>query len=493
MTKTARGRLLTWFTTFIDTCRLANEVKGLINGCEAEYSFSNEYQKKFNDINWKSFNDSDSPGEMWQYKSQRELYERPYWAKLAIYRGGGYVLELRKNKHEAIEQIEKINKTWWLDGNTRAVFVEFAVFYAGINLHCIATIVFECPASGGCSTYFQILPTRLDEMIGNYRIFVLACEVVFIFAIAVFTYREVKKIIKTRVKYLHQFWNWIEISTIALGWTCLAFYILRFIANKWTKSKFNKDPDTFVSFRYVATADELYGVIVALLAFLTSIKFIHLFRFNRRMSLLGSTLRYAVWDMFNFLVLFAVAFFACVSVAYLLFHTNIDMFSSILSTAETLLNIILGKFKYVSLYDDTFLASAVILSVYCIVVVFILMNVFLVILNEAFKNVKNDNDLQENEHEIVDYMISRLKSWLGFHSKPSPQVSDFEYEYGFKPTYVPPLKKKYEVPSTAILDQKLEELLHVVDKQVRRDDMENIRIDQSGDEFNKKALVLLLS
>jgi hypothetical protein len=168
------------------------------------------------------------------------------------------------------------------------------------------------------------------------------------------------------------------------------------------------------------------------------------------------------------------------------------MFSSILSTTETLLNIILGKFKYMNLNHDTFVSSAVVLAVYCIVVVFLLMNVFLVILNDAFKVVKGNNDLQENEHEIVDYMTSRFKSWLGFRMKQSPTVSDFEHEYGFKPTYLPPIKKKYQVPATAILDRKLQELLDFVDKQAHRDDMENMRVDQFEDETSKKKALLLL-
>lgn len=476
-----------------DKCDIAEEFEGKFDGCETEYSFSDEYRVKYNSIDWGPSNSSAS-NSMWQYRTQSELYEIPLRADLATYRGGGYVLKLDKNKDEAIKQLEMINETWWIDGQTRAVFIEFSLFYPGKNIHCIITILFECPASGGCTPTFRIQATRLDELIGNYRIFVLACELVFVISIAIFTYRAVKDLVKQGAQYWYQFWNWIEMAIIGVGWTCLAFYIIRFIANKWTKAKFNDDPDNFVSFRYVATADQLYGVVIALLVFLASIKFLRLFRFNRRMSLLGSTLKYATWDMFNFLILFTVAFVACVCVAYLLFHTNIDMFSSFLNTTETLLNIILGKFKYMNLSHDTFLASAIVLSVYCVVVVFLLMNVFLVILNDAFKVVKGNNDLQENEHEIVDYMSSRIKSWLGFRSAVSPMVSDFEHEYGFKPTYVPPVKKKYEVPATAVLDRKLQELLDFVEKQAHRDDMENMRVDQVEDEAaKKKALLLLMS
>jgi hypothetical protein len=71
-------------------------------------------------------------------------------------------------------------------------------------------------------------------------------------------------------------------------------------------------------------------------------------------------------------------------------------------------------------------------------------------------------------------------------------VSDFENEYGFKPTYVPPVKKKYQVPATAILDRKLQELLDFVDKQADRDVMENMHVDQFEDDASKKKALLLL-
>ena len=480
--------MLILIVVLLDTCDIAKEFVGNFDGCETEYSFSHEYKKRFNLENWKPSNSSDSEY-MWQYRTESELDGTPFWAHFATYRGGGYVLKLNKTMNEAIKQIEKINETRWIDGETRAVFVEFTVFYPGNNLYCITTIVFECPASGGCSGNFQIQATRLDELIGNYRIFLLACELVFVIAITIFTYKTAKDMLRQGTKYWHHFWNWVEMGIIGIGWTCLSFYILRFIVNKWTKGKFLADQVNFVSFRYLATVDHVYGNVLASLVFLTSIKFVRLFRFNRRMSLFGSTLKYAAWDMFNFLILFLVAFIACLSVAYLLFHTDIDMFSSVLSTTETLLGIILGKFKYMNLSHDTFVYTAVVLAFYCVVVVFILINVFLAILNDAFKAVKHDNDLQENEYEIINYMFLRLRSWFGFHKKNSPGVSDFEHEYGFKPTYVSNTDKTQNM---AVLASKLEDLLNVVDKNAYDVDMENMHIDQLEDEESKKKALLLL-
>ena len=50
---------------------------------------------------------------------------------------------------------------------------------------------------------------------------------------------------------------------------------------------------------------------------------------------------------------------------------------------------------------------------YMMFVVFILLNMFLSILNETFAAVRHDLALQSNEYEIVDFMLKNLRNWVG--------------------------------------------------------------------------------
>ena len=48
-----------------------------------------------------------------------------------------------------------------------------------------------------------------------------------------------------------------------------------------------------------------------------------------------------------------------------------------------------------------------------LVVFFILLSMFVTIINEAFAAVCDDTSKQSNEYEMVDFMIARFKHWTG--------------------------------------------------------------------------------
>ena len=56
--------------------------------------------------------------------------------------------------------------------------------------------------------------------------------------------------------------------------------------------------------------DEAFGFVMALVVFVSTLKFIKMLRFNRRMGMMGDTLRIATRDLKSFCVIFFVYFFA---------------------------------------------------------------------------------------------------------------------------------------------------------------------------------------
>jgi hypothetical protein len=54
----------------------------------------------------------------------------------ASYGGGGYVQDLTSTKDSTLEILKFLKMNKWLDRGTRAVFLDFTVYNANINLFC---------------------------------------------------------------------------------------------------------------------------------------------------------------------------------------------------------------------------------------------------------------------------------------------------------------------------------------------------------------------
>lgn len=52
------------------------------------------------------------------------------------YDGGGYVMNLGKDSSSTLDIVSYLKSNLWIDRGTRAVFVDFTVYNANINLFC---------------------------------------------------------------------------------------------------------------------------------------------------------------------------------------------------------------------------------------------------------------------------------------------------------------------------------------------------------------------
>ncbi len=168
-----------------------------------------------------------------------------------------------------------------------------------------------------------------------------------------------------------------------------------------------------MKFQYVAYWNELLTYMIGWLVFLATIKFLRLLRFNRRISVLASTLRNGAKPLASYLIVFLTTFFAFVALFSGLFGSNVLDYSTVVYTAETLLSMTLGKFDFYILQRTNPLFGPFLFFVYICSITFIMLNMFISILNESFSAVQSDRSLQNNDYEIVDYMMNKLKAFFG--------------------------------------------------------------------------------
>ncbi|XP_068717222.1 polycystin-2-like [Montipora capricornis] len=222
----------------------------------------------------------------------------------------GYVQVLPNDLSESLKLVRELEENNWLDRYTRAIFSEFAVYNANINLFCVVTLLFEQLPTGSLTAYPSILTLRLFRYVGGERYFVLTCEIVYLLFCAFFVFKEIRMSIKKGREHLRDPWSILEIVLTLLSLSAVGLYFTRMKFTDDALHFMREDRTGFVSFHYTAFLDEWLKCIIGVIVFLSFLKMFRLLRFNRRMSMLQQVLKRCIGQLVSFMFMFSVAFLA---------------------------------------------------------------------------------------------------------------------------------------------------------------------------------------
>lgn len=228
-----------------------------------------------------------------------------------------------------------------------------------------------------------------------------------------FMYCEGKIVYKKGKVYFNGFFNWMEVVMIVCEFVMVVLFFVCFweVDKNLVELCYNfKD---FVSFQYVGVVDELLIFIMGVLVFLVIFCFLKLFRFNKCMFFLGLMIGECVKLFGLFCISFMIVFFVYVIFVYLVFGLENDKFKNFFIIIEIQISIILGDFDYEEFLSINCILGLVYFFSFMYFSVFYLFNMFMVIINDFFVDVKFLNDKQKNEYEMVEFILVRFKENLG--------------------------------------------------------------------------------
>ena len=325
----------------------------------------------------------------------------------------GFVQNLPNDANDSVKITGNLSDSGWLDRYTRAIFSEFAIYNANTNLFCVVTLLFEQLPTGSLTSYPSILTLRLFRYVGGEMYFVLTCEIVYLTFCVFFVLKEIRLFLKKGREHLKNPWSVLEMFVTLLSLAAVGLYFTRMKFTKDALRAMKNDHSVFVSFHYTAFLDEWLKCIIGIIVFLSFLKLFRLLRFNRRMSLLQQVLKRCFIQLISFLFMFALAFLAFALLACLVFGQAMEGFGTFLTSCASLMDTILGKFTLKGMMEANRIIGPIFFYTYTISMVFVLINMFLSIINDAFAEVRSDVEKQSNEYEIVDFMIHRLKENIG--------------------------------------------------------------------------------
>ena len=165
-------------------------------------------------------------------------------------------------------------------------------------------------------------------------------------------------------------------------------------------------PFRYANFDRLAYWQWTFNTMVAVCVFFIWIKIFKYLNFNRTMTLMSDTLSRCAGDILGYTVMFFIVFFAYAQFGFLVFGPTTFGFHTFQDSIYSLFRIILGDFDFYGLIRANRVVGPIFFVTYVFVVFFILINVFLAIINDSYIDAKADidNNPDEMHSEISNYL-----------------------------------------------------------------------------------------
>uniref|UniRef100_A0A8C7RHV6 Polycystic kidney disease 2-like 1 n=1 Tax=Oncorhynchus mykiss TaxID=8022 RepID=A0A8C7RHV6_ONCMY len=405
------------------------QIKVMNNSCKVHKDFRNEISGCFDVYNEKKEDEVDFGlvnGTAWQYHNEKEIKGSAHWGLLTTYSGGGYYQDLNRTKEESAEILMEMNNNLWLDHGTRAVFIDFSTYNANINLFCVIRLLVEFPATGGAIPSYQIRTVKLIRYITYWDYFIIGCEMVFCLFILYYIVEEILELRIHGFSYFSSIWNTLDVVVILLAIVAIIFNVFRTIKVDKLLGKLLEQPGIYADFEFLAFWQTQYNNMNAVNLFFAWIKVFKYISFNKTMTQLSSTLGRCAKDIMGFAIMFFIVFFAYAQLGYLLFGTEVKSFSTFVKCIFTQFRIILGDFDYDAIERANRVLGPIYFVTYVFFVFFVLLNMFLAIINDTYSEVKEELSSQKDELQITDIIKqSYMKTFMKLKLKKE-KISDVQ-------------------------------------------------------------------
>ncbi|XP_070614130.1 polycystin-2-like isoform X2 [Erythrolamprus reginae] len=374
------------------SCSIPEDLKDEIKDCYDLYSVANEDTAPFGLRN----------GTAWTYTGEKDLNGSSHWGLIATYSGSGYYQDLSKSKEDTSALIAVFKNNLWLDRGTRAVFIDFSVYNANINLFCVVRLLVEFPPTGGLLTSWQFQPVKLIHYISTFDFFLAACEIVFCFFVIYYVVEEILEIHIHRLFYFRSLWNCLDVLIITLSLAAIGLNIYQLSTVDKLLKKLLEDQNSFPNFEPLAYWQTQFNNVAAVTMFFVWIKLFKFISFNRTMNQLSTTMSRCAKDVLGFAIMFFIIFLAYAQLAYLVFGTQVNDFSTFQDSVFTQFRILMGDFDFTEMEEANGILGSVYFTSFVFFMLFLLLNMFLAIINDTYSEVKTDMIQQKSEMELSD-------------------------------------------------------------------------------------------
>ena len=348
--------------------------------------------------------------------------------KVSTYLGGGYVFNMNGNYSTVLNQTCLLKEFNWIDQQTRAVFIEFTLFNPNANLFQSCLILFEILNSGSLVSSIRFKTVDLYDLTNVGLIsFKILTSLIYLAFVGFFMLLELKKLKQKGAKYFSEFYNYIDLLIIIFSWSAFSVYLYRLYSANQIKGQLKLEK--FVNLQYIVDKEEILNIFIGFCAALATLRFIKLFRFNKKIIVFLEAFKKSLTELTTFSAIFIFIFMSFVQIIYIILNSKSEAFSSLYNSALTCFQIILGKFDTNIFFKSDSYTLPCWLFVYNIFVVYILVNIFVSILIEYYHLARIDEELERNDPELFSYLKNIAMGFFCFKSENNRDTTLIYLDY----------------------------------------------------------------
>jgi len=380
-----------------DSCDVPAMFATLIDRCYAPYAATLHDDQPFG-----------PPDRKWLHQTMAQLDGDTHNGEYAQYGGGGFVVDLPSNATAAALALEQLEQDGFVDRATRAVFVDLSAYNANVGMFYSARILFEFLPSGGVmpSPTLRVLrPLLYTTTIDFVRAFF---EVIFVLYVLVFIVQESREIRRASDReggmraYFGDKWNLLDWCNILLFLVVIALRLYVFAhTNEMLTLIAGMEPDDYINLQPLMFQLQQVQNLSAVNCFILFVKVFKYVAVIPQMNLLFATLAVAGIDLLFFSVVFLVIIMGFAMSFYMAFGLHVAGYSSVATSLLSLFQLVLGIFDYDELYKANRVLAPLLFCFFTVLVIFVLMNIFLAIINDAFMLVNEQQRSQKNVATMV--------------------------------------------------------------------------------------------
>ena len=298
----------------------------------------------------------------------------------------------------------------WLDRQTRAVILEFAVFNVNTNLISVATYFYEALATGAAYTTRRIETLELYSTESGALMFFLIGQFLFMAMVLFYLVVMLVHLYRQRVGFFKSVWNIVDFFLIIFSVASVAFYMIRAKSVLNTIKSIQANPYEVMHFHAALDWLNLENASIAVAVFLVTVKLLNLIRFNPHVIYLFSSFRQSVGYQLSYVFFFLIVFNAFVIAGMQLFGGIVLEYSSYLNAVMSQFEFLLGKaVPLQALRSDKPFIGPTFAFLFCLSTTIFLMNMLVSVLNESYGDAKENAEESAEELEMARFIEERVK------------------------------------------------------------------------------------